>query len=1361
MHTAPKGRKPLPAKPNHVDVVRQGAVSVGVGRWWAARHSPTADYVRPRRRRKQGVSAPPTEQRAHLNVMVWNARGIEDDVVDVIDLMEERKVTLGCFMETKIFSKDLSRGRWQWFGAAEHLPTLGDASPRLGLGMFVDTDTHTGATPGVSGRYTMWLLVPGEEQDLYICAVYVPVYPMPERAAAWRELGEGYARYKDLGLVIMCGDMNSRCGMNGDPVLGPSGRQLLGFCSDRELVIVNALVHLCKGQFTRVQGLEKSTIDYVLVPSVAESTVLSLEIVSDSGLRSDHRPLVAQTKWQAKGVGRSKRARRKARHFKWRALVCAKDKEAFEACAEEELVRWAVDFESFAASVPVGMESEFASSAFAEWLVAFNKAASRGVGKKKVGGDSKPWVDRGLLMLWEERRQATKRIRAAGGVTSAERDALVANKECIHAEIKIRKKEAENKLYRQLEAAPSSRLFWSQWKAHTKAVGSNGGAPMEAVDENGELVTDKLAVLRVWRSFVEKLGTADVIPADPGDRISKNVSRKWQFDDDFARAVLARLRQECCDQHGSVPELEAEVQWDEVLAVLNLAPSGKSADLDNLNNDLLRAGGVAVATTLTELFNYVWKHLAWPDQWQRALMVALYKGDGDKRDPGNHRMLSIMSVVAKTFEKVIDNRVRKWSERTGALSDLQGGFRGDRGCVDQIFLLNELTGLRTERKLCTYLTFVDVRKAYDRVWRPGLFLKLKEMGLGGKVSNVIEAMFQKVVRTILIDGALGEDFEVHAGVPQGSVLSPYLYAVYINGLHQELRDRGLGVRAYGRLVPLLLYADDIVLLARDAQEMKEMHRVLDDYARKWRFEVNHGKTSMVVVGSTGVVAARKQVQELAWTLCGSTISLVEEYKYLGVEMGAERGKWNSMLERRFKLAQVELNLTLWRGGGACGLRPRTFVALWQAKCRPLLEYGAEVWEGDGVSNKWVDKLERLQYTFAKAVLRLKGNPSAVGLRAELGLSLLQSRRQELKLRYWRKLCRADSSRLLSLVFRNRYAEAVAGQAKSSCLQSFKTLFSEYGLSGAWLSGPDADLTSWDQDVHDAAMKCRAGKEDVAMARSSSLTNYVGLGHRSVDGVANYLDDTSNRAGVRMMTKMRLGYVMLLNTVAKIAGWPNGAGCVMCSGGTEDVSHFLQSCPALKVCRERLGVELRGLLPMAGTSGAHILNEYERGGPTQLRVLLGGVCLPPRRVLEDEEHFAEQCALARWVLDKAVKHFLLACWRLRSAFLGDVQVLHGSAVVTPPSLSPCEVIRAQKACSHSPLPGNARQYWRTWLAKPVEHLVRRKRKKSPFYAVLRGRKTGVFYNWDDCARSVLGVPGAQFLGCQTLLEAEARVRAGVD
>ena len=105
-------------------------------------------------------------------------------------------------------------------------------------------------------------------------------------------------------------------------------------------------------------------------------------------------------------------------------------------------------------------------------------------------------------------------------------------------------------------------------------------------------------------------------------------------------------------------------------------------------------------------------------------------------------------------------------------SDLQGGFRADRGTSDQIFLLNEIIGKRLEEKLGTVLLLLDVQKAYDRVWRHGLFYKLKQAGVGGRCLAMLRQMYQNVTRKILINDSFTDEFQVHASVPQ-ALYSPH------------------------------------------------------------------------------------------------------------------------------------------------------------------------------------------------------------------------------------------------------------------------------------------------------------------------------------------------------------------------------------------------------------------------------------------------------------------------------------------------------------------------------------------------------------------------------------------------------------
>ena len=110
----------------------------------------------------------------------------------------------------------------------------------------------------------------------------------------------------------------------------------------------------------------------------------------------------------------------------------------------------------------------------------------------------------------------------------------------------------------------------------------------------------------------------------------------------------------------------------------------------------------------------------------------------------------------------------------------------------------------------------------------------------------------------------------------------------------------------------------------------------------------------------------------------------------------------------------------------------------------------------------------------------------------------------------------------------------------------------------------------------------------------------------------------------------------------------------------------------------------------------MLNRFIVGGVVNLRMILGETWVPTCPSNEDKNQFDEHCALSRWVLDKAVKHYMIACWRLRAAFVGDIQVQHGRVIVKQSDESAKDVMQTQDVCGFSPLNGNMRHYWIKWM-----------------------------------------------------------------
>ena len=200
------------------------------------------------------------------------------------------------------------------------------------------------------------------------------------------------------------------------------------------------------------------------------------------------------------------------------------------------------------------------------------------------------------------------------------------------------------------------------------------------------------------------------------------------FDDSFAQHIADYVRKTIAPD-GTIIELADPIVWEEIHAAVRHLPSNKNPGPDLISGEILRVAGLGFEVALTHLFNAIWRAGVWPARWQIATLIPLCKNSGDMSDPHNYRMLAMMNTLPKVFEKVLETRMRRWAERVGVLCDHQGGFRKERSTTDQIFILNELITSRLESKLETYTCFIDVAKAYDRVWRPGLWYKLHNAGL--------------------------------------------------------------------------------------------------------------------------------------------------------------------------------------------------------------------------------------------------------------------------------------------------------------------------------------------------------------------------------------------------------------------------------------------------------------------------------------------------------------------------------------------------------------------------------------------------------------------------------------------------------
>jgi hypothetical protein len=303
------------------------------------------------------------------------------------------------------------------------------------------------------------------------------------------------------------------------------------------------------------------------------------------------------------------------------------------------------------------------------------------------------------------------------------------------------------------------------------------------------------------------------------------------------------------DEEDEENRLNDRITRAEVERAVKDVKNGKAVGFDGIQAEMIKYGGRCMIDSVWRMCEIMWRSEGVPDDWSRGVIVPVWK-DGDRSKVGNYRGITLLSVVGKMYAIVLNTRLRLWSEERGVICEEQGGFRRGRGCRDQLLSLVEI--VRMKKRGGMFCAFLDVQKAYDRVFRDGLWERVREEGVRGKMWRVLKCMYRNVQSAVRVNDVMTGWFDVNVGLRQGCVLSPVLFNIFINGLVKELNRYGYGVvRGRNINVSCLLYADDIVLFSDSRIGLQELLDVAYEYGRKWRFSFGVKKSKVVVFGKRG------------------------------------------------------------------------------------------------------------------------------------------------------------------------------------------------------------------------------------------------------------------------------------------------------------------------------------------------------------------------------------------------------------------------------------------------------------------------------------------------------------------------------
>lgn len=233
-----------------------------------------------------------------------------------------------------------------------------------------------------------------------------------------------------------------------------------------------------------------------------------------------------------------------------------------------------------------------------------------------------------------------------------------------------------------------------------------------------------------------------------------------------------------------------------------------------------------------KLFSNVHRSSKLPKYWKKAKVIAVLKPDKKPEKVEHYRPISLLSCCFKLFERAILSRIRDVLET--AIPVEQAGFSKGRNCCDQVLALTNLIELGYEKGLKTGVIFLDLSAAYDTVWKKGLMYKLSKIIPCRMTSKLIMSMLTDRTFQVTINGKESRKRVLNNGLPQGSVLSCFLYCVYTSDLPkiQQIKSR------------LFIYADDIAI-AYQSNNFEDIENVLNEdlnelsnYFKDWRLKAN-------------------------------------------------------------------------------------------------------------------------------------------------------------------------------------------------------------------------------------------------------------------------------------------------------------------------------------------------------------------------------------------------------------------------------------------------------------------------------------------------------------------------------------------
>jgi len=320
-----------------------------------------------------------------------------------------------------------------------------------------------------------------------------------------------------------------------------------------------------------------------------------------------------------------------------------------------------------------------------------------------------------------------------------------------------------------------------------------------------------------------------------------------------------------------------------IQGLINELKCGKSIGLRGVSNEMLKyCSSAKLVPVIARFYDCIINEQVLPIGFNVSVIKPILKSENKpNNDISNTRPVAISDAIQNLYERLLLWKLNK----THKEHDQQFGFKRNSSCSHAIFVVSQVANFAKQNGKRLYTCAIDASKAFDKVSRPHLWLKLIHLAIAPEIVLAIIHYYSESFMVVQLDDVFSTAFKTTNGVRQGGVMSPKLFAIFVDDLIKELEAAGLGVKIGHLRISVVMYADDLLIMSETRERVNGLLSIADKYGSAHGIKFNPDKTELIVFNHN-VRRSASSINEDNWTgeltLSGSPLKVSSSIRYLGV-----------------------------------------------------------------------------------------------------------------------------------------------------------------------------------------------------------------------------------------------------------------------------------------------------------------------------------------------------------------------------------------------------------------------------------------------------------------------------------------------